>query len=82
VHAGDAINDLQPYSGHYNYFNKPEVLEKARQMALALGFDIIVQFGNQASLPEQSIYCSRPATKRNIPAVDIECGRMGIVEEK
>ncbi|WP_165865002.1 succinylglutamate desuccinylase/aspartoacylase family protein [Rufibacter latericius] len=82
VHAGDANNDLRPYSGYYNYFNQPDVSEKARQMAVALGFDFIVQFGNQPQLTEASIYCSREATKRNIPAVDIECGRMGIVEEK
>lgn len=82
VHAGDANNDLRPYSGYYNYFDMPEVSEKARQMAVALGFDFIVQFGNEQSLTEEAIYCSREATKRNIPAVDIECGRMGIVEEK
>ncbi len=82
VHAGDANNDLRPYAGYYNYFDMPEVSEKARQMAKALGFDFIVQFGNEQSLTEEAIYCSREATKRNIPAVDIECGRMGIVEEK
>lgn len=82
VHAGDANNDLRPYSGYYNYFDMPEVSEKAREMTVALGFDFIVQFGNEQSLTEESIYCSREATKRNIPAVDIECGRMGIVEEK
>lgn len=82
VHAGDANNDLRPYAGYYNYFNQPEVSEKARQMALALGYDFVIQFGNEASLKEASMYCSREATKRNIPAVDIECGRMGIVEEK
>ncbi|WP_205499991.1 succinylglutamate desuccinylase/aspartoacylase family protein [Rufibacter psychrotolerans] len=82
VHDGDANGDLRPYSGYYNYFNMPEVSEKARHMALSLGFDFIVQFGNEQALTEASIYCSREATKRNIPAVDIECGRMGMVEEE
>ncbi len=82
MHDGDANGDLRPYSGYYNYFDKPEVSEKAKQMALALGFDYIVQFGNEQSLTEASMYCSREATRRNIPAVDIECGRMGMVEEK
>ncbi|MFD3003479.1 succinylglutamate desuccinylase/aspartoacylase family protein [Pontibacter toksunensis] len=82
VHAGDANNDLRPYSGYYNYYDMPEVSEKARKMAVALGFDFIVQFGNEQTLKEEAVYCSREATKRNIPAVDIECGRMGIVEEK
>ncbi|WP_051360049.1 succinylglutamate desuccinylase/aspartoacylase family protein [Adhaeribacter aquaticus] len=82
VHDGDANGDLRPYSGYYNYFDKPKVSEKARQMALALGFDFIVQFGNEPSLTEASIYCSREATKRNIPAADIECGGKGQVEAK
>lgn len=82
VHAGDANNDLRPYSGYYNYFDIPEVSAKAKEMARALGFDFIVQFGNEPSLQEADVYCSREGTKRNIPAVDIECGRMGIVEEK
>ncbi|KAA5541657.1 succinylglutamate desuccinylase/aspartoacylase family protein [Adhaeribacter rhizoryzae] len=82
VHDGDANGDLRPYSGYYNYFDKPAVSEKAKQMALALGFDFIVQFGNEQSLTEASIYCSREATKRNIPAADIECGGKGRVDEK
>lgn len=82
MHAGDANNDLRPYSGYYNYFDIPEVSARAKQMALSLGFDFIVQFGNEPEINEASVYCSREATKRNIPAVDIECGRMGIVEEK
>jgi len=82
VHDGDANGDLRPYSGYYNYFDKPAISEKAKQMALALGFDFIVQFGNESSLAEASIYCSREATKRNIPAADIECGGQGRVDEK
>lgn len=82
VHAGDANNDLRPYSGYYNYFDKPEVSNTAKEMAIAMGFPFVVQFGNEQSLPEESVYTSREAFKQNIPAVDIECGRMGIVEEK
>ncbi|MGV3585693.1 MAG: succinylglutamate desuccinylase/aspartoacylase family protein [Adhaeribacter sp.] len=82
VHDGDANGDLRPYSGYYNYFNMPVVSEKAKQMALALGFDFVVQFGNEPSLTEASVYCSREATKRNIPAADIECGGQGRVDEK
>lgn len=81
MHAGDANNDLRPYAGYYNYFNIPEVSAKAKEMALSLGFDFVVQFGNEERLDEEAVYCSREATKRHIPAVDIECGRMGIVEE-
>ncbi len=82
VHAGDSNNDLRQYSGYYNYFDKPEVSNKAKEMAIAMGFPYIVQFGNEQSLQEESVYTSREAFKQNIPAVDIESGRMGIVEEK
>ncbi|TGE04541.1 M14 family metallopeptidase [Hymenobacter fodinae] len=80
VHAGDAPEDLRPYSGYYNYFDQPEASEKARQMAVAMGFPYVVQFGNEPTLKEESIYCSREATKRGIPAADIECGRLGLPE--
>lgn len=49
-------------------------------MATALGFPYVVQFGSETSLQEASMYCSREAIKRGIPAVDIECGRLGQVE--
>ncbi|MBL3657217.1 succinylglutamate desuccinylase/aspartoacylase family protein [Fulvivirga sediminis] len=82
VHAGDAYQDLRSYVGYYNYYKTPELSEKARQMAVNMGFDYVVQFGNTESIDAPSIYCSREAIKRGIPAVDIECGRMGLAEEK
>ncbi|MDN3593512.1 succinylglutamate desuccinylase/aspartoacylase family protein [Zunongwangia endophytica] len=81
VHAGDYNNDLRSYAGYYNYFDKPEVSNKAKDIAVAMGFPFIVQFGNQESLNNKATYTSREAFIQNIPAVDIECGRMGIVEE-
>jgi predicted deacylase len=80
VHAGDALDDLRPYSGYYNYFDTPKLSEKGRQMAVALGFPYVVQFGNEPTLKEEGVYCSREAIKRGIPAVDIECGRFGLPE--
>jgi predicted deacylase len=82
VHAGDAQNDLMPYAGYYNYYDKPELSEKGRTLAVSLGFETIVKFGNEQSLKEASIYCSREAITRGIPAVDIECGRYGMAEPK
>jgi len=81
AHAGDAPEDLRPYAGYYNYLDTPELSEKGRQMAVALGFPCVVQFGNAPTLKnEASIYCSREAIKRGIPAADIECGRLGLPE--
>jgi len=77
IHAGDANSDLRPYSGYYNYSDVASLSEKGKEMAKALGFAYIVQFGNEKKVPEQSIYCSREAIRQNIPAVDIECGGFG-----
>ncbi|MFD1873088.1 succinylglutamate desuccinylase/aspartoacylase family protein [Hymenobacter bucti] len=80
VHAGDANEDLRPYAGYYEYADTPALSGQGRQMAAALGFPYVVQFGNEPSLQEAAMYCSREAIKRGIPAVDIECGRLGQVE--
>ncbi|WP_139921093.1 succinylglutamate desuccinylase/aspartoacylase family protein [Hymenobacter sp. DG01] len=81
VHAGDALDDLRPYAGYYNYFDTPELSEKGCHMASVLGFPYVIQFGNEPSLKDQaSVYCSREAIKRGIPAIDIECGRFGLPE--
>jgi predicted deacylase len=80
VHAGDAPEDLRPYAGYYNYFDIPELSEKGRQMAVAMGFPYVIQFGNEPTLKAESVYCSREAIKRGIPAADIECGRLGMPE--
>ncbi|MDU0369922.1 M14 family metallopeptidase [Hymenobacter endophyticus] len=82
VHAGDAPEDLRPYAGYYNYFDTPELSEKGRQMAVAMGFPYVIQFGNEPTLKAASVYCSREAIKRGIPAADIECGRLGMPESE
>ncbi|MBC6613229.1 succinylglutamate desuccinylase/aspartoacylase family protein [Hymenobacter sp. BT507] len=81
VHAGDANENLRPYAGYYNYFDAPKLSEQGRQMAVALGFPYVVQFGNEPTLAGQPArYCSREAIVRGIPAADIECGRLGMAE--
>ncbi|MBW2961610.1 succinylglutamate desuccinylase/aspartoacylase family protein [Mesonia aestuariivivens] len=80
LHAGDANNDLMAYAGYYNYDYKKEVSKKSLGLAKALGFDIIVQFGNTNKIEGKSTYCSREAFMRGIPAADIECGRKGLIE--
>ena len=80
VHAGDAHEDLRPYAAYYNYFDTPGLSGQGRAMATALGFPYVVQFGNEPRITEASLYCSREAIKQGIPAVDIECGRLGQFE--
>jgi predicted deacylase len=77
IHAGDANSELRPYSGYYNYTDVAKLSAEGRAMAMALGFDYIIQFGNEQKVPVQSIYCSREAIRQNIPAIDIECGGFG-----
>jgi predicted deacylase len=51
-----------------------------RQTTTAMGFNYVVQFSNEATLTVASVYCSSEAIKQGIPAVDIECGRLGMAE--
>ncbi|GAB5528073.1 MAG: succinylglutamate desuccinylase/aspartoacylase family protein [Roseivirga sp.] len=84
MHSGDAPEDLVAYAGYYQNDNKPKVSEIGRSMAMAAGFEYIVEFkttGKDYLKPEQpSLYCSAEAFKRNIPAMDFECGRLGLIE--
>lgn len=80
MHSGDAPEDLRPYVGYYSSERFPEASQKGEAMARALGFDHIVVFDVSAErIDEPSLYCSQEAFHRQIPAVDIECGRLGTV---
>ena len=84
MHSGDAPEDLVPYVGYYQNDNKPESSAQGKAMALATGFDYIVEFrttGKDYLKPgNPSLYCSAEAFKQGIPAMDFECGKLGIVE--
>lgn len=79
MHAGDAPEDLRSYNAWYRSDALPEVSKKGKEMALAMGFDYSIIFDiKEKRLKSPSIYCSQEAFHRNIPSVDIECGRLGI----
>ncbi|WP_299625919.1 M14 family metallopeptidase [uncultured Tenacibaculum sp.] len=84
VHAGDASEDLMPYSAYYSNKSMNSASSAGRKMAEALLFDHIVIFNTDGKdyvkKDKPSLYCSAEAFKRNIPSVDIECGRLGMVE--
>ena len=86
AHSGDAPEDLIPYSGYYHNDNMPKVSATGKEMALLLGFDYILKFqttGKEYMNKESpSLYCSAQAFKLGIPAADIECGRLGMVESE
>jgi predicted deacylase len=81
LHGGDAPEDLMPYAAYYSHTKRPEISEKGKQMALALGFDHLIVFATDDKKymkdDENSLYCSAEAFKHRIPSVDIECGRLG-----
>ncbi|MEX0290287.1 MAG: succinylglutamate desuccinylase/aspartoacylase family protein [Flavobacteriaceae bacterium] len=79
MHSGDAPEDLRPYNAWYQSDALPEVSKKGKEMALAMGYDYAIIFNiPKERLEQPSIYCSQEAFHQSIPAVDIECGRLGI----
>ncbi|WP_160114551.1 succinylglutamate desuccinylase/aspartoacylase family protein [Aquimarina sp. AU474] len=82
MHAGDAPEDLRPYNAWYHSDAFPEVSQKGRDMALAMGYDYSIIFNiPKERFKKPSLYCSQEAFHRKIPSVDIECGRMGIPDK-
>ncbi|WP_192349983.1 succinylglutamate desuccinylase/aspartoacylase family protein [Algoriphagus sp. Y33] len=85
MHSGDAPEDLMKYGAYYSNSDMPEISAKGKEMALSLGFDHVVVFNTdgkdymKADMP--SLYCTAEAFKRGIPSIDIECGRLGIMEQ-
>lgn len=86
MHSGDAPEDLKHYNAYYHHDDRPEQSAKSRNMAINMGFDHIIVFDatQQDYLKNDfpSLYCSAEAFKQGIPAVDIECGRLGIIEDQ
>ncbi|MEM9324689.1 MAG: M14 family metallopeptidase [Bacteroidota bacterium] len=84
MHSGDAPEDLMSYCAYYHHDDWPDLSEQSKQMALHMGFDHVVIFNTteQDYIKEgsPSLYCSAEAYKQGIPSVDIECGRLGLVE--
>lgn len=65
-----------------------EMSRIGRAMALSMGFDYVIRFnagGNSSdydylSPSNAALYTSAQAVKMGIPSVDVECGRLGLVE--
>ncbi|MEM9823144.1 MAG: M14 family metallopeptidase, partial [Bacteroidota bacterium] len=85
IHSGDAPEDLMAYSAYYQNDQLPEVSEIGRQMAAHMGYDHVIVFKttgkNYMQKDQPSLYCSAQAFKQGIPAVDVECGRLGMIEQ-
>ena len=58
-----------------------KVIEKSRRMAVAFGLDPIVEFKGDLE-PSRAIWCGSAAVARGIPAIDVESGEMGLIEDR
>lgn len=77
IHAGDANEDLHPYVAFYEYGTQTN---KAKQMALALDFPLIVISENAPKPGHPTLYCTAETVSKDIPVVGIEYGKLGQVQ--
>lgn len=86
IHSGDSPEDLFPYSAYYEHHMRPEASNAGKQMAFAMGIKHIVVFDTNdkdyIKSDRKSTYCSAEAFKQGIPSIDVEYGRLGLVEEE
>ena len=80
LHCGDGNEDLRPYS-YWITTGPPAVTDQTRAMALAFGLDHIVIDAARPTDPGASVYLSNTAITRGKPALTIESGYMGLVDE-
>ena len=80
LHCGDGNEDLRPYS-YWITTGAPEVVERARTLALAFGLDHIVMDSARPTDPAASVYLSNTATTRGKASLTIESGGMGLTDE-
>ena len=80
LHCGDGNESLRPYL-YWVTTGAPGVVEAGRQLALAFGMDHIVLDSSRPTDPAASVYLSNTAILRGKPALTIESGDMGEVDE-
>jgi len=85
MHSGDAPEDLMPYTAYYQHDDFEKISNVGKQMASYMGFEHVITFKTKGKTYMEkdfpSLYCSAQAFKSGIPAIDIECGRLGIIEK-
>lgn len=81
LHCGDGNESLRPYL-YWITTGAPEIVEAGRQMALAFGMDRIVVDRERPTDPQASVYLSNTAITRGKPALTIESGGMGEIDNE
>ncbi|MCY4263584.1 MAG: succinylglutamate desuccinylase/aspartoacylase family protein [Gammaproteobacteria bacterium] len=83
IHSGDGNESLRPsYSAFYGEGGTEEVNRESRRLAVAFGLETVVVMGGNYSSTELGIYTSAQAVARGIPAMDIESGQLGSVDDR
>jgi predicted deacylase len=80
LHCGDGNESLRPYL-YWTTTGAPGVVEAGRQLALAFGMDHIILDASRPTDAGASIYLSNTAVLRGKPALTIESGYMGEIDE-
>ena len=82
IHSGDGNEWLRPsYTGYYAEAGGAEVIARSKQMAVAFGLDVIVEFSGDVD-PVKPVWCGATAVARGIPSIDVESGEMGLIEDR
>jgi predicted deacylase len=81
LHCGDGNESLRPYL-YWVTTGAPGVVEAGRQLALAFGMDHIVLDSSRPTDAAAPVYLSNTAILRGKPALTIESGYMGEVDEE
>ena len=80
IHCGDGNESLRPYL-YCITTGAPEVAAAGKQMAYAFGMDRIVVDRERPTDPKASLYLSNTAITRGKPALTVESGFMGEIDE-
>jgi predicted deacylase len=81
IHSGDANESLRPsYTAYYKEAGSEEIISESERIAFAFGLETVVQFAGSYNSVEDAIYTSAQAVTRGIPAIDVESGELGIVD--
>jgi predicted deacylase len=80
IHCGDGNESLRPYL-YLPVTGRTDFDAKTRDFALAFGMDHIVLDRERPTDPQASIYCSTTAVTRGKPAITVESGYLGGIDE-
>jgi hypothetical protein len=80
MHCGDGNESLRPYS-YWQVTGDAKMDAAGKELALAYGLDHIVIDRERPKDPAKSLYTANTAVLRGKPAITVESGGMGLVDE-